>query len=1645
MMAVLNGAYNMHAMEWHATTCTSQASAIPFKALERKRMSAVDISTQVWKKQRIMYPLEVVEQPRSLGTPFVKDTDLPSSSSYIVGEKSTTEKTTHPSLLLMNYQGPVNLVWYLVADDVIYPHPYVLEGVDCQDGVCTKTILAKGQIISFPGLYVRSVSKEDIPKTLERRLDILKEHLPGTGFKLKDPTEYNLSSVRICFHVKFPDANRCQEMLSLVTKSLHSKEPPLQREPRILSVSQCKGSVLGREELTLRVTNLKTDDVFVFFHCESTAPRSSWQAFAEVISISRQKATPVDIVVKTPPYPDQQISEPQTVAIQIRLLDYSLSNTMKYTYIPEPKGVTRSEQKVKLREPIYVQYFTCLGASANINPVLKMTHEEKGAGSSRANGLDRMYVYKHKDSRAVRKAKPNKVNAGSQTEERYLRPGGLGEGYDSEEELGVSDDRVDYNRLERYRSLMMGSESPPHDPSTNDTEAHPQRGGGLSRMYFSPRDVLRSLQSSKSNQSNSSDSTLHQDGFQSSSVYSSSNLESENLVRDMSLVNLQSQSPHGGEGFSSAASKRDTVKSVKDLDQDLKDEPENSPSNNTETGDSSAVSTSIWIFGRHQCEFSIEGTLQVIEIVLRSPEASDLPDLAGSNLYPAIVDKAEFPVSVNKAGLVAVKTIDASLFQEEAYSIWCRLEHKNLITIFGIIKQEARRCLILEFPEEGCLERYLSMADPASLQPEKWWKWIVQAAEALQHLHKNDLAHQEITVANCLISADGNLMLNIPTNLIASKNFLEEGVAVVDEEFKTAKAGDILSFSVLAQIWLQNCNLSENVAKTFDSFWKTCTRKDRPSAQEVVKILQSYNQLGTSGSSAVPLLNMVPPSPDHDTDQQGAKDFAGLGSYFTDPIPCSPDSGIVATSESKKSVLTLPTGPERNDLETSRESAFSDSSQKNENSLNTLVFESVTLGHEQTEAGNLTNSQEGNKPSGEESPPTETQESANISDDDNTEILEERSEGGQGGSDRHEEGHEQNGRDEEGSKSHLRPPKVTKRIDHTGGKLELFNGEISLEIPPGALREGQVEDITLSVDWNDKHVPPLRLSDMNVAPVVQCGPTGLQFNKPVQLKLPHCAVIPDNKHCKMTVHCSKTKEGETPQWNRISKPEDSDMAVECQDGCFILSVCHFTSFAVTLESGEEIFAKEIMFVPYGQEISTLQDDQEIRIYLYNYHSSNREQIRQEEQYLGGKQLDAPKAYHVLELPRGSMVVKVEYHDKSWLLRSSLTNTFLFRKLWNLQSYDQCKFIWSNKSEAVKFMCRISAQQLTNDERMLLEISNHVKMSQQTLLQMDTAKNSTLVPDDLPQQASENSLLIAQPSSSLTSADAGISSMPRLSIDSINIFNNYALSPSGFTGVVLPPGSPPLIPNELMNSLCEKLDQTHVLGWDWTKLASDFGYDKHIAFLKSRQSQCPTFSPTLEILKLIYQEQKIKSLTALEEYFRTIQREDVAGIVADYRAAHTDEENMITSVTPSPDEINSPLTADQMPFSDPPNSPSPDLIQDIANRATSVNQEVPENLNQSLELVNNNQMSTTRQSTEPCGDRPVCTDQTEAMQYQQPSESTNQPLVNSNERPDSFGTPDDATPSTHMSCHRAIDQTDKDMENLGQRIQKMLFKDDRAEV
>lgn len=88
--------------------------------------------------------------------------------------------------------------------------------------------------------------------------------------------------------------------------------------------------------------------------------------------------------------------------------------------------------------------------------------------------------------------------------------------------------------------------------------------------------------------------------------------------------------------------------------------------------------------------------------------------------------------------------------------------------------------------------------------------------------------------------------------------------------------------------------------------------------------------------------------------------------------------------------------------------------------------------------------------------------------------------------------------------------KVEKTLGPSGGELTLQN--VKLYVPPGAL--SKMETITLRIindqNWTCAHKD-------GFSPLVSCEPSGLKFNKPVCLTLPHTAYNPEKDWKDFTV------------------------------------------------------------------------------------------------------------------------------------------------------------------------------------------------------------------------------------------------------------------------------------------------------------------------------------------------------------------------------------------------------------------------------------------------------------------------------------------------------------------------------------------------
>lgn len=105
--------------------------------------------------------------------------------------------------------------------------------------------------------------------------------------------------------------------------------------------------------------------------------------------------------------------------------------------------------------------------------------------------------------------------------------------------------------------------------------------------------------------------------------------------------------------------------------------------------------------------------------------------------------------------------------------------------------------------------------------------------------------------------------------------------------------------------------------------------------------------------------------------------------------------------------------------------------------------------------------------------------------------------------------------------SRLRTPSTVSEVIATargtfgaeGGSLVSAETNVSIIIPPGAIEEGMTQEIYFKVYQDKGLAPPLdeEKGETLLSPIVMCGPHGLRFKVPIELRLPHCASVnPDS-------------------------------------------------------------------------------------------------------------------------------------------------------------------------------------------------------------------------------------------------------------------------------------------------------------------------------------------------------------------------------------------------------------------------------------------------------------------------------------------------------------------------------------------------------
>ncbi|CAJ0944548.1 unnamed protein product, partial [Mesorhabditis belari] len=114
---------------------------------------------------------------------------------------------------------------------------------------------------------------------------------------------------------------------------------------------------------------------------------------------------------------------------------------------------------------------------------------------------------------------------------------------------------------------------------------------------------------------------------------------------------------------------------------------------------------------------------------------------------------------------------------------------------------------------------------------------------------------------------------------------------------------------------------------------------------------------------------------------------------------------------------------------------------------------------------------------------------------------------------------------------------ASQMVGAEGGVVCCPGSRVELRIPPGALPLGQKHEIYVRVCQEGSVLPPIDPSrgETLLSPLVICGPQGLQFNKPAELRLPHNGSVSTDQWQ------FSLKTGDGGRWTNVDIDKDSGM------------------------------------------------------------------------------------------------------------------------------------------------------------------------------------------------------------------------------------------------------------------------------------------------------------------------------------------------------------------------------------------------------------------------------------------------------------------------------------------------------------------------
>jgi hypothetical protein len=200
---------------------------------------------------------------------------------------------------------------------------------------------------------------------------------------------------------------------------------------------------------------------------------------------------------------------------------------------------------------------------------------------------------------------------------------------------------------------------------------------------------------------------------------------------------------------------------------------------------------------------------------------------------------------------------------------------------------------------------------------------------------------------------------------------------------------------------------------------------------------------------------------------------------------------------------------------------------------------------------------------------------------------------------------------------------IARRVSSKGDNLVLDKMGVSLCVPPGAIKDGELKTIVLVLNWDLSDNPNMTEKQALVSPVVYVGPHDLKLEKQCTLCFKHCSF--DTRQIKIMK--SETELTESKEWNEYCNVEDdTGLCVLTPDECQ-LRIDTFTLYTcLQSPTDTEDCRKWLQVAAFSMPLKSNINHQQVRINVREYRMGNKK-VNNPEKLVHKTKESKPKTHH----------------------------------------------------------------------------------------------------------------------------------------------------------------------------------------------------------------------------------------------------------------------------------------------------------------------------------------------------------------------------------------------------------------------------------